>query len=148
MNKMLKFFLLILLVVLLTFLQAQGVSVFNTKPNLALLALAAAAFFISNIWEGLLFVSLAALMLKFSPVFEKEILFFWLIGAAIIIAQKYLPWHDLYAFAFFVGLGTFAFYFFTAPSLIVSTIFAGELILNLITGFLIFAPFHFLWQDK
>ena len=145
---MLKFFLLILFIILLTFFQAQGISIFSIKPNLALLTLAVAAFFISSIWEGLLFISLAALILKFSPVFEKEILFFWLIGAAIVIAQKYLPWHNLYGLAFFVGFGTFAFYFLTAPSLIISTIFAGELVLNLIVGLLIFAPFHFLWQNK
>ena len=68
---------LTLVVILLTFLQAQGVSIFDTKPNLALLALAVATFFINSIWEGLLFVSLATLILKFSPGFEKEILCYY-----------------------------------------------------------------------
>jgi len=145
---MLKLFLIVLLVGLLTFLQAFGFSLFGTKPNLALAAVIAASFFVANLWEGFLLVVLAALILKFAPGFESEILIFSLIGAGAVLIKKYLPWHYFFGNLILIILGTFIFYLFLSANLILTTIFLKELILNLIAGTLMFALLNFLWHNK
>lgn len=145
---MIRFFSLILLVGLLTLLQAFGFSLFNIKPNLALLVIIAASFFLNNFWERFLLVALAVLILKFSPGFTKEILFFFLIGATAVMVKDYLPWNTFLSNLILITLATFIFYLLLAPSLILSNIFIKELFLNLILGSLIFALFKNLWQNR
>ncbi len=139
---------LVLLICLLSFIQSLGFSIFGVKLNLALAAVIAASFFVANLWEGLLLVVLAALILKFAPGFESEILIFSLIGAGAILIKKYLPWHYFFSNLILIILGTFIFYLFLAANLILTTIFLKELVLNLIAGTLIFALLNFLWQNK
>lgn len=145
---MLKLFILALLIILLTGLQSFGFFVFSIKPNLALVSVIAASFFVANLWEGFLLVVLAALILKFAPGFEREILIFSLIGAGAILVKKYLPWHYFFSNLILIILGTFIFYLFLAANLILTTIFLKELVLNLIAGTLIFALLNFLWQNR
>jgi len=93
-------------------------------------------------------VVMAALILKFAPVFENEILIFCLIGAGAILAKKYLPWQYFFGNLILIALGTLIFYVFLMPDLIISSVFVKELVLNLISGALIFAFLNFLWQNK
>ncbi len=109
---MIKFSILFLLIILLSGLQAFGLSVFDTKPNLALVAVIAASFFVANVWQGLLLVALAAFILKFAPGFEQELLIFSLIGAAGVIIRNHLPWHHFLNNLFLIILGTLIFYIF------------------------------------
>jgi len=149
---MLKLFLTVLLVGLLSFLQAFGFSIFGVKPNLALVSVITALFFIVNsqwsIVNGFLLAALAALILKFGPGFEIEILVFSLICLAAIFIKKYLPWHYFISNLILIIFGTFIFYFFLAAKLIPTFIFLEELILNLIIGILLFTILNFLWQNK
>jgi len=146
--KNLRLFSLILLVGTLSFAQALGFSVFGIKPNLALIAVIAGFFFISSFWEGFLLTAIAALILKFSPVFEPEILIFSLIGVGALIVKNYLPWRNFLNSLFLIGLAVFTFYLFLAPKLIYSFIFLKELVLSLILGTLLFALLSFLRQNK
>jgi len=149
---MLKLFLIVLLVGLLTFLQAFGFSIFGVKPNLALVSIITVSFFIVNsqwsIVNGFLLAALAALILKFGPSFEMEILVFSLICLAAIFIKKYLPWRHFISNLVLIIFGTFIFYFFLATKLIPTFIFLEELILNLIIGSLLFTILNFLWQNK
>ncbi len=129
---------LILVVGLLVFLQSWGFSIFGIKPNLALISIIATSFFTIDLLEGLLLVLLAALILKFSPGFEKEILFFSLIGLGAIIIKNYLPWHYYLNNIFLIILGTFIFYLLLAHNLILSSVFLKEVLLNLIFGIVLF----------
>lgn len=139
---------LILLICLLSFIQSLGFSISGVKPDLALVGVIAVSFFVSNLWEGFLLVALAALILKFSPGFESEILTLSLIGAGALMIKKYLPWHYFFSNLILITVGTFIFYLFLAANLIPTIIFFKELILNLIAGTLIFALLSFLWQNK
>lgn len=139
---------LFLSVGLLSFLQSFGFSIFGVKPNLALVAVIAASFFVANFWQGLLLIALAGLILKFAPGFEKEIMIFSLIGAGAVIIKNRLPWHQFLSNLTLIALGILIFYVILAPNLILSPIFLKELFLNLILGILIFAFFSFLWQNK
>lgn len=144
--------LFLLLTGFLTLLQSFGFSVFGIKPNLALVSVITASFFIVNgQWseiKGFLLVALAALILKFAPGFRNEILTFSLIGLGAILVKKYLPWHSFFNNLILLAFGTLIFYLFLAPNLILSSIFLKEVILNLILGMLIFAFLNFLWQNK
>lgn len=135
---MIKFFILILLVSLLTLFQVLGFSVFGVKPNLALATVIAAAFFISDIWEGVLLTAIAALILKFSPGFNNEILIFFLIAVVAIIIKKYLPWRSIINLFFLIIAATLLFYVFSAPELIISVLFLKEIIYNTAIALLIF----------
>ncbi len=143
-----KLLVLFLIVGLLSFLQAFGFSIFDIKPNLALTAVITASFFVANFWQGFLLIASAALILKFAPGFEKEILIFSLIGIGAIIIKNRLPWHYFLDNLILIALGMLVFYVILAPNLIFSVVFLKELFLNLILGILIFAFFNFLWQNK
>lgn len=147
MNKVRLFF-LVLLVSLLALLQSLGFSLLGIKPDLALLAVIAASFFVEDLLEGLFLVALSALILKFSPDLGKEILIFSLIGAASVITRIYLPWRHFIVNLTLIAAGTFIFYLVLSPNLILGTIFLKELTLNLVFGALIFALFSALWQNK
>ncbi|MEE8131541.1 MAG: hypothetical protein V3T98_00620 [Candidatus Paceibacterota bacterium] len=140
---MIRLFIFILLVSLLVFLQVLDFSIFGVKPNLAMVAIIVAAFFVADIWEGFLLVAIAALILKFSPGFSGEILIFSLITAVAIIVKKYLPWRSIINILFLIITATLLFYVFSAPGLIVSTIFLKEIIYNIIVGFFIFAALNY-----
>ena len=142
-----KFFTLILLVGLLIFFQVLGFSVFGVKPNLALATIIAISFFVANIWEGFLLVTLVALILKFTPGFAKEILVFTLLGIGAIFIKNYLPWQNFLSNLFLIAVATFIFYLSLTPKFILSAIFAKELFLNIIAGILVFALLSFLRQN-
>lgn len=143
-----RLFSLVLLICLLSFIQSLGFSIFSVKPNLALSAVIASSFFVANFWEGFLLIALAALMLKFRPGFQGEILGFSLIGIGTVFLKKYLPWHHFFSNLVLVSAGTFVFYLFFGTNLILSLVFIKELIFNLIAGALIFAFLSFLWHNK
>mgnify|MGYP001561469721 CR=1 FL=1 len=143
-----KLIFLVLIVGLLTFLQAFGFSVLGVKPNLALAAIITASFFIANIWQGFLLVALASFILKFSPGFESGILLLSLIGVGANIVKKYHPWHYFFGNLISIALGTFIFYLFLGTNLITSPIFLKELALNLTAGMIIFAFLTLLCDNK
>jgi len=143
-----KLLVLFSIVGLLSFLQAFSFSIFDIKPNLALTAVITASFFVANFWQGFLLIALAALILKFTPGFEKETLIFSLIGAGAVIVKNRLPWHYFLDNLILIALGTLVFYVILAPGLIFTIIFLKELILNLMAGGLIFALISYLWQNK
>lgn len=134
-KKLILFF----IVICFSFLQTVDFSVFGVKPNFALAAIIVASFFISDIWESLLLAAIAALILKFSPGFNNEILIFFLIVVVAIIIKKYLPWRSTINLIFLIAATTLLFYVFSAPALIISILFLKELLYNIIAGFIIFA---------
>jgi len=135
---MLKLFFLILAVGSLTFCQALGFSILSIKPNIALVAIITVSFFATNLWHRIFLVVLSAMILKFAPGFEKE----------MVISRDYLPWHHFLNNLFLVAVGTLVFYLLLAPNLILSAVFLAELFLNLVFGVLIFALLKYLWQNK
>jgi len=145
---MIRFFILLFLVILLSGLQVFGFSIFGIRPNLALAIIITASFFVENIWQGFLLVVLMTLILKFSPGFESEILALSLIGVGAVLIKKYLPWHYFFSNLILVGLGTLIFYVILASSLITSVIFFEELAFNIIAGMIIFAFLSLLWDNK
>jgi len=145
---MIKFLVLLFLVILLSGLQVFSFSVFGIKPNLALAVVISASFFVGSIWQGFLLVALAALILKFAPGFEKEILVLSLIGAGAVLIKKRLPWHYFFSNLILIGLGTSIFYVILASNLIASIIFFEELAFNMAVGMIIFAFLSLLWDNK
>lgn len=139
---------LILLVGALSLVQSFGFSVFNVKPNLALSALIAVSFFVENIWQGFLLIALSALILKFSPGFEKGIFVLSLIGCGAVLVKRYHPWRYFFGNLILIVLATCVFYLVLAPNLINSILFLQELIFNVLAGVIIFAFLSFLWQNK
>jgi len=141
---MFKLFSLILIIGLLTFVQAFDFSIFNIKPNLALVAIVVASFFIADFWEGTLLVLISTFILKFSPGFNKEILIFFLLGIGFVAIAKHLPWLRWVNNILLIILGTFLFYLFLNADLILSLTFLKEMFLNLSFGALFFGIIHIL----
>ncbi|MBI5079430.1 hypothetical protein HZB06_02045 [Candidatus Wolfebacteria bacterium] len=138
---------LVLAVCLLSLIQAFNFSIIGVKPDLALVAVVSASFFVADVWQGLFLAALASLVLKFSPGFEKEILFFSVTAAASVVLGKYLPARHFIGNVFLIAAATFVLYLLAAADLIVSFVFLKELFLNVIFGILMFETFSFLWQD-
>ena len=140
-----RLFFLIFLTILFSFVQTTGFSIFGVKPNLALMAVVAVSFFISDIWEGFLLVLMSALILKFGPeVGNKEIIIFSLIGAAAVFSKRYLIWQQLINCLILLVVATLLFYVFLSPSFIFSRIFLQEISYNIISGIIIFASLRWL----
>lgn len=130
------------IVILLSFIQAFGFSIFGIKPNLALAAIVAASFFAVSFWEALFLTGLAAFVLNFAPSLTKEISVFFLIGAGAAFIGKRLPWRYFWGNLFLIGVGTLIFYFLLEPNMIAFLVFPQELFLNLAAGALIFLIFE------
>ena len=140
---MARLFSLILLVAVFTLIQSFSFSILGTKPNLALIAVIAASFFVLDAWEGFFLAAIAAFLLKFSPALTKELVVFAAIAVAAVIARNYLPWRRFLNNLILVALATFAFYIFTAGGFLYSVLFWKELFFNLLFGGLIFALLFF-----
>lgn len=125
-------------VILLSFIQSWGFSIFGIKPNLALAAVIAASFFVVDFWQALFLTGLAAFVLNFAPSLAKEIAVFFLVGAGAAFVGNRLPWRYFWGNLFLVGVGTLIFYFLLEPKLLASLVFPQELFLNLAVGALIF----------
>ena len=134
-----RLFFLILLVAVLTLVQSFNFSILGVKPNLSLIAVIAASFFIIDIWEGFLLTAISAFLLKFSPVLTRELIVFIGIAFVVVILRNYLPWRRFLNNLILVALATFAFYVFTAGDFLYSVLFWKELFFNLLFGGLIFA---------
>lgn len=144
-----RYFVSVLLIVVLSFLQAAGFSIFGVKPNLALMAVIAASFFIADIWEGFLLVLISALILKFGPaVGNKDVLIFSLLGALAVLLRNRLPWQATINFLVLIILGAFCFYLILSPSLFLSSILLKEIVYNVISGMLVFALLLWLKTKK
>ncbi len=137
----------ILAVCLFSFIQAFGFSIFGVKPDLALVAVISASFFVVDVWQGLVLAALASLVLKFSPGFEKEILFFFASAAVSVVLSGRLPARHFIGNVFLIAAATFVMYLLSAADLIFSYVFLKELSLNVVFGILMFETFSFLWQD-
>ncbi|MBI3638526.1 hypothetical protein HY227_02175 [Candidatus Wolfebacteria bacterium] len=144
-----RFLFITLLSILLVFAQAWfGFSIFGVKPNLALILIIVFVLLVKNFWEGALFISLLALILKFAAGFQKEILIISLIGLGVFFTKKYFSWHPFLSNIFLIILGTAIFYIFSGIEFILTAIFIKELLLNVILGTAIFALLQELWQDN
>lgn len=137
-----KLLIIVPVVILLSFIQSWGFSIFGIKPNLALAAVIAASFFVVDFWQALFLTGLAAFVLNFVPSLTKEILVFFLVGAGAAFVGNRLPWRYFWGNLFLVAIGTLIFYLFLAPNLAVSFVFLKELFLNLAVGALIFLIFE------
>lgn len=143
-----KFLTLILLVGVSAFIQGYGLSLLGIRPNLALAAVSASAFFAADFFEGIFLVLLAALILKSGPGFESGILAFSAIGAALAGLVKFIPWRYFFGNLTATVLAVLAFYAVLNPGLILSMVFLKELFLDTVFSALIFAFLRLLWQDK
>ena len=137
----------ILAVCIFSFIQAFGFSIFGVKPDLALVAVISASFFVADVWQGLILAALASLVLKFSPGFEKEILFFFASAAVSVVLRERLSARHFIGNVFLIAAATFVMYLLSAADLIFSYVFLKELLLNVFFGILMFETFSFLWQD-
>ncbi len=143
-----KFFSLVLSVGILSIIQSYGFSVFGVVPNLALAAVVTASFFAANFFEGIFLVLLSTLILKFGPGLESGILTFALIGMAVVVSAKFIPWRYFAGNSIAIVIAVLLFYAFLNPELILSLVFIKELFLDIVFSSLLFAFLYFLWQDK
>lgn len=143
-----KFFSLVLSVGILSLIQSYGFSIFGVVPNLALMAVVAVSFFAANFFEGIFLVLLSALILKFGSGVESGILTFTLIGLAVAIVAKFIPWRYFAGNLIAAIAAILIFYAFLNPGLILSLVFVKELFLDIVASSLLFAFLFFLWQDK
>lgn len=133
-----RFLLAGLLIIVFSCIQSLGVSFFGVKPNFILATAIIAVFFVSDFIERFFLISLATFMLKFSPGFMAEILWFFLIGILSVVFAKYFLWQRLVSGLLSVLASTVLFYAFLYPEWIISTTFFVELMYNLIVGLMIY----------
>lgn len=112
-------------------MQFLGIGALGAVPNYALVIIVLAALFVRDIWHELFLLALAVFLLKFSPDGGRDILAFFVVGAAIIVAQRYLPWHTFINGIFLITMATVALYALIAPAAILSLIFGLELVYNI-----------------
>ncbi len=138
-----RLFFLTLLIAVLTLIQSFNFSILGVKPNLSLIAVIAASFFIIDVWEGFLLSAIAAFLLKFSPALTKELIVFMGIAFVVIIVRNYFPWRRFLNNFILIALATFTFYVFMAGDFLYSVLFWKELLFNLLFGGLIFVLLAF-----
>ena len=135
-------FLLVLLIVLLAgvlqnthFLNLAGV-----KPNLLLVVLIAASFFIEEATVYILLVLIAAILLKFQASLELELVVFALLALAAGLIGKRLHWLPIFNNLVLVAGATVLFYLLTEPAYLVGSLGAVgiELVYNLFFGIVFF----------
>src|SRR3989339_620670 len=140
MNKeTLRFFMLGAALFVAGLLQFSDIAIFGVVPNFVLVVIVVAALLLRDLWYLLFLLSVAAFFLKFSPSAELEIVTFFLIGAALIIGERKLPWHTLVNGMFLTACATTALYAFVDRVAISSLMFALELGYNMV---LTYALYH------
>ena len=136
--KIKKFLLFAFLSVVFGLFQFSNFSILGTKPDFALIFIGLVSVFISDFWEGVFFIALLSLVLKFSPYASVEILEIFVSGVIVLIGKKYLPFHRYLGFFIVIVLLTIAFYAILYPLFIWSFIFLKEILYNIIIGSIIF----------
>lgn len=126
-----RFILFILVLFGAGILQFLGVGAWGAIPNFILVAIAAAALFLRDIWHELFLVALAAFLLKSSPHVERDIFAFLVVGLFAIVVQRRLPWHMFINDMFLVVTSTALLYAFIEPTAINSLMFVRELGYNI-----------------
>lgn len=138
-------FLIFVIPLAAAWLQGMGVSVFSVFPNLALMALVAAAFFVSRLNGMLIIAGLSVMILKFSPGFSWELVFIFITATLVFLIKEKLPWTG-FLNALFLGVALAAlFYVIFSPALIFSFTFLKELILDIVFLSLVFWT---LWENR
>jgi len=120
-------------------LQFSGIAILEVAPNFVLVVIVMASLLLRDFWHILFLLSIAAFSLKFSPSAERDIVSFFLIGLALVVGERKLPWHTLVNGIFLMLCATTALYLFVDRMAIVSLMFALELGYNVI---LTYALYH------
>jgi hypothetical protein len=139
-----KYIFLVLLVILVGILQSTTVlNLYGIKPNLLLIVLIAASFFVSDTLIYLSLVFLGMIMLSFKGGFELEQLVLGILSIASFFAGQRLHWQPFLMNLFFIGIGTIIFYFMISPAFIFnnSLLVSGEVIYNLALSAIFFKLF-------
>lgn len=127
---MIRFFILLFLIVSASFLQAYGFDFFLIRPNLALSAIAACAFFIPNRALRILAASLAAFVLKGAP--SDVGLMLSLLSSFFVVSE--LVWtikmREYILVPLATILGSAILYILLAPSMLFSFVFVKETVIN------------------
>lgn len=140
-----KYIFLVLLVILVGTLQSTNVlNLYGIKPNLLLIVLISASFFISDTLIYLSLVFLGMIMLSFKGGFELEQLVLGILSIASFFAGRRLHWQPFLMNLSFIGIGTIIFYFLISPAFILNNLFlvSGEVIYNLAFGVIFFKIFE------
>ena len=112
-------------------MQILGIGAWGAIPNYVLVIIVLASLFVRDIWHELFVLALAVFLLKFSPSVGRDILAFFVVGLAIIVAQRYLPWHAFINCIFLAITATALLYAFIAPTAMASLIFGFEMVYNI-----------------
>ncbi|MFA6135933.1 MAG: hypothetical protein WC705_01060 [Candidatus Paceibacterota bacterium] len=87
-------------------------SFLNVKANLGLILVVSLGFFITDVFDFLLFLLLGSWLVKFSPFFSGEIVFLIIAGILTFFALKFLFFRrDLWIFILFVFIFQVIFWF-------------------------------------
>jgi hypothetical protein len=118
--------------------QCLDVTVFGVAPNAVLVMFALAVLFLRDGWHELFLLSCTSFLLKFSPVANREIVAFFIVGLLMIAVVRKLPWH-LFVNGMFLIIGaTAAMYALIDPASINSLMFAQELGYNIILMYVLY----------
>lgn len=124
--------------------------VYGIKPNLILSALIALSFFLSDffIYAGLIVLAIILLTVSGKCCFDS-LVFTVIVFAAPFIGRR-LHWQPIFNNLLLIGAGTVLFYLFSTPSFLITNwlFVAGELVYNLVAGWIFFEIFKRLRHDK
>ncbi len=128
-----------IIILFFEFLQFSGISFFDVRPDFVLLIILAIPFLTRNILEEVALILLALLILKFTPVFSRELVILLVFGLLnLLIQKKITAWSPAATYISGVVIFTALSYVFLAPKLFFSSIFFLELIYNFVFGIIIF----------
>lgn len=138
-KETLRFFIFGITLLFAGLLQFSDVAIFGVVPNFVLVVIVMATLFLRDFWHIFFLLAVASFFLKFSPVVEREIIVFFLIGSVLIISERRLPWHALVNGIFLTMCATTMLYAFVDRASILSLMFGLELGYNSI---LFYALYH------
>jgi hypothetical protein len=142
-------FLGVFVIIVLAWLQIwQNFSFLGIKPNLMLIIALALPFFVQNIFDQFFLVALVLFLVKISPVANQEVIFLTIISVISIFLGRRMPGWYMVNHLFLVLISVFLWYIYFYYKYLFTAIFWEELVLNSISGLLIFAFLQFLWQNK
>ncbi|MCP6719881.1 MAG: hypothetical protein KJI72_00960 [Patescibacteria group bacterium] len=149
MNIYIKFLLVFLAVVAAFFLQQSGIlSLGSINPNLILISFLLIIFKLDNIWFlGALLLSMAAVFFTLTPYWFPQVLVVVVLAIGFYFLKRILTGNNMLDFLIAILLGTVIFYLIINVfrfSLISVGLVLGEVLYNLILGFVIWPIFRFL----
>ena len=145
-----KRFWLIFATIILTLLAGAAQSghlfaVAGIRPNLVLIFLVVAAFFVENLFLYCLFILAATTAIRFGPGISTEALALALVALLAFAVKQRAIWPGLWGSCILIFFGTFGLYLIVAPQFIYQhlSIVLMEIGYNLVLGTILFEAINF-----